>query len=167
MILGISGKFGSSYQSYPIQIQLDKYGKNCSLLLTTSFIPDCAWKDTQKKQHESSESPVSRFQIQFIQIPWASLCSEDDFAVLRCWHAGVGRFADQAVWGAECHIVQGQSTGSSHWDHLLMDARQLAHLFLWYCYFRGKKRPAGLKNMYLRSCLCHQSSCDSPYPYAW
>lgn len=79
------------------------------------------------------------------QIPWVSLCFEDDFAVLRCWRADVGRFAEQAVWGAECHFVQGQGTGSSHRDHLQMDVRQLAHLFLWYCYFRGKKRPAGLK----------------------
>lgn len=100
------------------------------------------------------------------RIPWACLWSEGDFAALKCWHADVGRFAEQAVWGSECHAVRGQSTGSSQRGHL-MDFRQLAHLFLWYCCFRYKKKPAGFRNMYLRSWPCHRSSGDHPDPCAW
>lgn len=73
----------------------------------------------EKAPMQDNISPLSSLSLvpTFLsfQIPWASLCSEDDFAVLRCWREDAGRFADQAVWGVECHIVQGQSTGGSHW----------------------------------------------------
>jgi hypothetical protein len=67
-----------------------------------------------------------------------------EVVTFRCW-----KDAEQAVWGSECHIVRGwgwgRSVSGSRWDHLRMDACQLAQLCLWYYYFRDKKKPAGLK----------------------
>lgn len=92
---------------------------------------------------------------------WGWLCCVE-MLTCRCWE--VCWTGSLGIGASRC---PGANSSSSHWDHLLMDLRQLAHLFLWYCYFRDKTRPAGFKNMYLRSYLCHQSSCTSPHPYAW
>ena len=70
---------------------------------------------------------------------WRWLCCTEALT-WRCW---------KVCWtgslGSRVSHCPGAEHSSSHRDHLLMDVCQLAHLFLWYCYFRGKKRPAGFK----------------------
>lgn len=84
----------------------------------------------------------------FLQVLWASFCSRDDFAAQRYWHSDVGRMLSRQFEDQSVTLSGGWSMRSSYWDHLLMDVCQLAQPFLWYYYFRDKKRPAGLKKKY-------------------
>lgn len=54
-----------------------------------------------------------------------------------CWAGGLG------IRVSHCRGRGRWCVSGSHWDHLLMDVCQLAQTFLWYYYFRDKKRPAG------------------------
>lgn len=83
-----------------------------------------------------SDSSFSRF----CELPFALrmtlLCRGTDIQMLGgCWAGSLG------IRVSHCPGVE----RGSCWDHLLMDACQLAQPFLWYYYFRDKERPAGFK----------------------
>lgn len=152
--------------SYLTWIQLDKYGKNCSLLPTTLF--PVVHERAYIQNNLNPLSPLSHGS----QVHFHSNSLSSSLALrmtLLYWGAGT-----QMLEGLLNRQFGEQSVTLSGAQHRqfslgpLADGRSpVGSSLLRYCYFRDKKRPAGLKNMYLRSRLCHQSSCNSPYPYAW
>lgn len=85
--------------------------------------------------------PDSSF-FRFFELPFAVrvtlLCGGTDIQMLEgCWAGGLG------IRVSHCRGRGRWCVSGSHWDHLLMDVCQLAQPFLWYYYFRDKKRPAG------------------------
>lgn len=85
--------------------------------------------------------PDSSF-FRFFELPFTVrvtlLCGGTDIQMLEgCWAGGLG------IRVSHCRGRGRWCVSGSHWDHLLMDVCQLAQPFLWYYYFRDKKRPAG------------------------